>query len=265
MTKYPCNSISLEYAVFNDVVDSFIGQKVIINCLDKEIIGQVESCDLQQAKVRLFGNVNRFVVSKTTGNFMEGFVEIPLSPSILGRQLDFFGNSVDDLPPIIPVSKTVSFYTKLEVNIANKSQIVSDKDWLIVSEDFKIQKGDVKSHKDFSTLLPLLSISNIALLVVEMDYQSKKFKNLQQLLVDNNLDQISIFFQSQSQNDIALAPSCISQVANYLASHLGFDVLIVVAHSEQLKNTNINEFYFARNIEQLASIDANNSITIINL
>jgi hypothetical protein len=265
MTKYPCSSISLEYAFFSNITDSFIGQRVVVTHLETEIIGRVDSCSLEQTKVRLYGDVAGFVTSKTVGSFLDSFLEIPLSPSLLGRHLDFFGNPLDALAPVVPVSKSPSFYVKTKIDTKLKSEIVSEKDWLIDSKDFRIQKGEVKSYSDFDTLLPLLSISNLALIVVELDYQSKKFKNLQQDLTDNNLDQISIFSQSQSQNDISIAPFCISQVANYLASQLGFDVLILVAHSQLLQNTDNNPFYFVSQIDQLASFEANNSITVIKI
>jgi ASC-1-like (ASCH) protein len=265
MTKYPCSSIDLKFAFFDNVVDSFIGQKVIVSFLDNEVIGQVYSCTLEQVKVKLFGDIKSFRVSQTHGNFIDSFIEIPLSPSLLGRQIDLFGNPIDDLPPIIPISKTASFYIEPKLNSGIKSEIVSDKDWLIKTEAFSVQKGEVKTYKNFNDLLQLLNISNLVLLVVELDYQSKKFKNVQQDLKENNLDQISIFIMSDSQNSLSAAPYCISQVANYLSNQLGFDVLIAVSHCELLNNADTNGFYFMQHMDQLARFQAGNSITVINI
>jgi hypothetical protein len=265
MTKYPCSSINLEHAFFKNVADCFIGQKVLLSSLDKEIIGQVESCSLEDIKVKLFGNVDGFILSKTTGNFIDSFVEIPLSPSLLGRQLDFFGNPIDGLPFVIPVSKVKNFYLDKTPYHGIKSEIVGEKDWLIKTESFSIQKGEVKSYKDFPSILPILNISNLALLIVELDYRSNKFKNLQQDLVENSLYDISIFIKSKSFNDVAAAPFCLSQVANYLSNQLNFDVLIVVSNSELLQDKDINKFYFIQNIEQLARFEASHSITIIKI
>ena len=62
MTKYPCSLINFEFAVFDNVIDSFIGQKVLVKHLDNEITGQVESCSVVNTKVKLFGDISGFTV-----------------------------------------------------------------------------------------------------------------------------------------------------------------------------------------------------------
>jgi hypothetical protein len=265
MIKYYCTKINLEFAFFDSVVESFIGQKVLIKCDEIEIFGFVDNCTLEQTRVKIFGDVSGFILSKTIGNFYDCFVEMPLSPSILGRKLDFFGNPLDELPPIIPITKTADFYLQPKKGDILNSEIVSENDWLIKSQEFNIQKGQVKACGDLDLILPLLGISNLSLLILELDSKSKQFKNLPEKLETNNLDKITIWMKSINQNDISIAPFCVSQVVKYLSAQLGFDVLILVSNSQLLDNNHTNNFYFASTIDQLASFDVGNSVTVIKI
>lgn len=265
MTKYPCSLINFKFAIFDNVVDSFIGQKVLIKHNDNEIIGQVDCCSIVSTKVTLFGDVTGFNTLDTIGIFFDNFIEMPLSPSILGRQLDFFGSPTDDLPHIIPVLKSSNFYLEIQPNLIKNGEIVGKNDWLIKSDNFEIQKGQIKNIESIDQLLPLLEISNLALILVELDYQSKKFINIKDLLKQNELDQVTVFFKSQSHSDLVVSPLTISQTAKYLADQLGFDVLILVSNSELLNQVQSNDFYFAQKLEQLVRFGATNSISLINL
>ena len=265
MIKYPCSLINFEFATFDGVVDSFIGQKVIIKCLDNEIIGCVDCCSIASTTVKLFGDARGFLLDDIIGIFIDSFIEMPLSPSILGRQLDFFGMPLDDLPFIISVAKPPTFYQHNQTITSRNAQIVGENDWLIRSENFKIQKGQTKNLESIDTLVPLLEISNLALVIVELDYCSKITSYIKNLLGHNNLDQVSVFFQSQSQSDVAISAFTISQAANYLCDQLGFDVLILVFNNHVLEKAQSNNFYFANKLEQIASFGASSSISVINL
>lgn len=265
MTKYKCSLINFEFAIFDNVADSFIGQKVIVKCLDKEIIGYVDSCTIISTKVKLFGDAKGFGAVATTGIFLDSLIEIPLSPSILGRKLDFFGNPIDNLPPIIPITKLDSFYIKTIDSTYKSSEIVGQNDWLIKSQDFEIQKGQSKTIASIDILIPLLNISNLVLIIVELDYQSKKTSILQNLLKQNELEQVTVFFKSQNQNDILVSAFTVSQVANYLSNHLGFDVLILASNADLLQNNKSNNFYFTQKLEQIVSFGVNNSVSLIKI
>jgi hypothetical protein len=265
MTKYPCSLINFEFATFDDVVDSFIGQKVVVKCDDREVIGRVQSCSLQNTTVKLFGDVAGFVVNDTVGVFGDGYIQLPLSPSILGRHLDFFGQPLDDLQPVISISNPTSPYRQNQSLVQKDSQITGKNDWLINSDSFKIQKGQSKSVESIETLLRLLEISNLVLLVVELDFQSKSLAIIQKLIHQNQLDKVTVFFQSQAQNDIQISSPLVSQAANYLSVQLGFDVLILVSSTNLLDNAKPDDFYFTQKFEQLVSSGPPGSISVINI
>lgn len=265
MTKYPCSQISFEYAIFEQVVDTFIGQKVILQCLSCEVIGHVQSCSLSSTNVKLFGDVSGFVISQTQGVFVDEYIQLPLSPSILGRQLDFFGEPLDGLQPIIGISKPITNFRQDTNTTQKDGQLIGVNDLLINTESFKIQKGQSKKAKSIETILPLLEIANLALVIVELDFESKYLVSFQQLVQQNELDKVTICFQSQSYNDIQISANSVSQVANYLAIELGFDVLILVSNSSLLDNLKSDGFYFAQKFEQMTSANAPGSISVINL
>jgi hypothetical protein len=265
MTKYPCSVINFEFAIFNDVVDSFIGQKVIVKYDDREAVGHVQSCSLQNTIVKLFGDVVGFNVNDAVGVFTDDLIQMPLSPSLLGRRLDFFGQPLDYLQPIIAISKPTSNYRQNQSITQKDGQIIGANDWLINSDSFKIQKGQSKSIESIQTLLPLLEISNLVLVIVELDFQSKFLAKLQKLVNQNQLDKVTIFFQSQSQNDIQISPSSVSQAANYLSVQLGFDVLVLVSSGNLLGNSKSDDFYFNQKFEQLVSSSPQGSISVINI
>ncbi len=268
MTKYLCSIINFEFAIFDNVIDSFVGQKVLISYLDLEITGQVQSCSIANTKVALFGDASGFGVKDTVGVFFDSFVEMPLSPSILGRQLNFFGSPIDDLPPIVPILKLDNFYVETKAGLNKNAEIVGQNDWLIKSNSFEIQKGQIKTLESLDQILDLLEIDNLVLIFVEIDYQSKIFNNIQYRLKQNQLDQVTVFLKSQSYQDIDRCVPSVSQVSKYLANHLGFDVLIIASNEKlmsQLPQLNSKNFYFADQLDQLVGFGVQSSVSLIKL
>jgi hypothetical protein len=263
MNRYPCNLLNLDFAYFKNVTDAFIGQKVVIKCEDRDIVGRVFSAGIDLTEVQLFGDVSGFMLEKSTGIFEDNFIEIPLSPSILGRRLDIYGNALDGKAPVIPVVRSKLFYTPSSIKIS-KDQIVGEDSWLINTEGFKIQKGQVKPCQDFKKLLSDMNMANLVLVIAGVD----SFGNIyDQLITDlgvNELDKVSVIIESQSYKDIELLPFTIYQVANYLADELSFDVVVAVLDSDLMPSKNQSNFYFVNSFEQIASNNGRGSVTVIN-
>jgi hypothetical protein len=263
MNKHQSNLLNLDFAYFQNVNDVFIGQKVSIKCLDKDVVGRVFSASKDSIAVQLFGDVSGFVLDKTFGVFEDSFIEIPLSPSILGRRIDIFGNALDDLSPIIPVTKSQNLYTPIKLQ-SHKDQLVGENDWIIRTQDFELQKGQVKSYADFKKLLPAMDLSNLVLILVGTDSMSNDYASIFADLVANDLDKVSLVIQSSNIKDLELLPFTTFQVSSYFAGELGFDVLVIVMDSDLMPQVNQSNFYFVNSFDQLTISDDKGSISVIN-
>jgi hypothetical protein len=263
MNKQQCSLLNLDFAYFQNVSDVFIGQKVSIKCLDKDIVGRVFSAGTDGVQVQLFGDVSGFVLDKTFGVFEDCFIEIPLSPSILGRRIDIFGNALDDLAPIIPVTKSQNLYTPTKPQ-SHKDQLVGDNDWIIRAQDFELQKGQVKSYEDFKKLLPSMDLSNLVLILVGTDSMSSDYSNLFVDLAANDLDKVSLIIQSTNIKDLDLLPFTTFQVSSYFSGELSFDVLVIVMDSDLMPSKSQSNFYFVNSFEQLATFEDKGSVSVIN-
>jgi hypothetical protein len=263
MNKYPCNLLNLDFAYFKNVTDVFIGQKVVVKCLDKDVVGRVFSAGIENVQVQLFGDVSGFILEKSIGIFEDRFIEIPLSPSILGRRINIYGDALDGLAPIIPVVRSKNFYTP-SLMLGKKDQLVGQADLLIKIEEFQIQKGQVKSFKSFKNLLPELSMANLSLVIVGVDSVSSEYENILTELQANELDKVSVIIQSQNTKDLDLLPFSTFQVTSYFANELDFDVLVLVLDSDLMPYKNQSNFYFVNSFEQLATNNGKGSVTIIN-
>jgi F0F1-type ATP synthase alpha subunit len=262
MNKYPCILLSEKVAFFGSVADTFIGQKVILRCNAMDVIGRVLVAGVDSTEVQLFGNVNGFVLDKTVGVFCDSFIEISLSPSLLGRVLDTFGEPLDGLPAIVPVTKSKNIY-KIPVNKPAQSDLIDESYWIYKTESLSLQKGQVVSLDKFNDILPLLSSSNLILVFVELDSQSRQVASIKKSITEYDLENVTLFLQSTCVNDLELLPFSVFQIANYFSKNLMFDVLIVILDSYLLENPKSDNFYFVNSFEQLADGNSEGSISII--
>jgi hypothetical protein len=109
----------------------------------------------------------------------------------------------------------------------------------------------------------LLSSSNLILVFVELDSQSRQVASIKKSITEYDLENVTLFLQSTCVNDLELLPFSVFQIANYFSKNLMFDVLIVILDSYLLENPKSDNFYFVNSFEQLADGNSEGSISII--
>lgn len=211
----------------------FLGQKVVLCYGNIRVTGRVMFADIHSVVVEVFGDLDGFILSETRGIFMPEKLEFPLSPTLLGRKLDFLGSPLDQMSSVLPIFKVQNLLT-------NTAQIKS-KEYII---DKILPKGELIkiNNLELDTITKLLDNPNIALILGFLN----KHSLTNDLIIDNlkqqNLDKISLILESNTSSvtnlQFLFCLEALTQTSRYFAQELGFDVLVFITDFNSLDSLN---------------------------
>ncbi len=223
----------------------FLGQKVVLCCDDTRVTGRVVVASIKQVIVEVFGDLSGFILSKTKAVFMTDQLEFPLSPTLLGRRLNFLGYPNDQMSSVLPIYKNQDLtYTAISTTqtVQTKSEEYIVEGILPKGEMVKINKSEI------NTAINLLDNPNLVLIFALLDVKLLINEQIINNLKAQNLDKISLILEPNDSSPTncqhLFCQEALTQTSQYFAQELGFDVLVfIVGHSCK---TSFEPSYLAR-------------------
>ena len=197
-------SITTDYQCFIDEIVHIYLDNNLTDKTDKKIFGRVIYTSLEKTIIHIFDSINQ-PLSSIKLHWTNSKLTINLSPTILGRSLDAFGNPIDLLDPI-PAIKQGFFENKPNHN----------------STQNKIKQQSSKT--DLRRYISSLTQDNLGLIVVGNHNSTRN-----RLLDTSFLSDISVNFECDNDSyQWIVAMELAWVVAEFVAVEFDFEVKIIV-------------------------------------
>ena len=197
------------------IYSSFVGEQIILSQGSKKSYAKIILVVAGKIFAQIIGDCSSFgihSIAQMTGKYFF----FPLSPTILGKKFDIFGNSIDETQDVLPLDIGIfcikpMLYPKIDVEKIILSSLLS--------------AGEVKQIRKISVYEGLnnLNIENIC--VVYVGYLDSLISGI---MTKNSLDKVSVVIQIQNKNEWEIGLQMGNVVSKYLSIELGFDALLVV-------------------------------------